>query len=102
MLKHMGLWATFAVGLWAGSPIMADETAPQLLASQCLACHNPVKGNAIPRLGTDAERIKTMLLAFRADTLPSTIMGKLAKGYTDAEIDALAAEIASWGEGERK
>jgi sulfide dehydrogenase cytochrome subunit len=33
----------------------------------------------------------TMLKAFRSGERPSTVMGRLAKGYSDAEIDALAA-----------
>lgn len=96
MLKRIGLLATIAVGLCAGGPAGADETAPKLLASQCVACHNPVAGNAIPALTGNAERIKSLMLAFRAGTLPSTMMGRLAKGYTDAEIEALAIEIATW------
>jgi sulfide dehydrogenase cytochrome subunit len=97
----MGLLATLVVGACAGGALagglaVADETAPKLLASQCVACHNPVPGNAIPALGGNAERIKSLMLAFRAGTLPSTMMGRLAKGYTDAEIEALAIEIATW------
>jgi sulfide dehydrogenase cytochrome subunit len=106
MLKRIGLraavFATFAVAALAGGQAVADETAPGLLASQCMACHNPaVTSNPIPALGS-YEQIRTMMLAFRAGTLPSTIMGRIAKGYTDAEIEALAAEIAAWKKGAAK
>jgi sulfide dehydrogenase cytochrome subunit len=102
MLKRMGLWAVIAAGALAGGPVGADETAPGLLASQCVACHNPaVADNPIPLLG-DYEHIKSMMLAFKTDAVPSTIMGRLAKGYTDAEIEALAREIAAWEKGEVK
>lgn len=34
------------------------------------------------------------MLAFRANERPATIMGRIARGYTDAEIAALAAQFA--------
>ena len=102
-MKQMALGAALAAGILAGGiAARADETAPRLLASQCVACHNPtVADNPIPALG-DYEQIKSMMLAFKTDALPSTIMGRLAKGYTDAEIEALAKEIATWMQGEAK
>ena len=33
--------------------------------------------------------------AFRAGTRPATIMHQLAKGYSDAQIDAVAAYFAA-------
>ena len=35
--------------------------------------------------------------AFRDGSRPSTIMGRIAKGYTDAEITAMANYISSQG-----
>lgn len=101
MFKTIGLMVLVA-GVLAGGTASADETAPKLLASQCVACHNPaVADNPIPML-SDYEQIKSMMLAFKTDAIPSTIMGRLAKGYTDAEIEALATEIAAWIKGEAK
>ncbi len=103
MTRRIGLLATIAAGLLAGGPAAADETAPRLLASQCMSCHNPAPDNSIPSLAdADYEHIKQMMLAYKTDAVPSTIMGRLAKGYTDAEIEALAAELAKWAEGGTK
>jgi sulfide dehydrogenase cytochrome subunit len=104
MQKWIGVLAAIgAVGLAVGGA-RADETAPALMAGQCVACHNPaLADNPIPTLvGLDAEAIIAMMLAFKTDAVPSTIMGRLAKGYTDAEIEALATEVAAWEQGEAK
>lgn len=41
------------------------------------------------------QEIAGALRAFKAGERPGTVMPQLAKGYTDAEIDALAAWFAS-------
>lgn len=81
------------------SPAGADETAPQVLAASCVNCHGTggKSTTAIPPIaGHTAVELKTALVAFRDGTNPSTVMDRIAKGYTDAELDALAAEIAKW------
>jgi sulfide dehydrogenase cytochrome subunit len=77
---------------------IGDETAPAVLAAACVSCHSPkATENAIPSLvGLSAEDIRTKLLGFRGGDLQGTIMNRIAKGHTDAEIDALAEEIAGW------
>jgi cytochrome c553 len=37
-----------------------------------------------------AQQIMTALQAFRAGTRPATVMDRIAKGYSDEEIDAIA------------
>lgn len=80
-------------------PAAADETAPQVLAASCVTCHGTggKSATAIPPIaGHTAAELKTALVAFRDGTSPSTVMDRIAKGYSDAELDALAAEIAKW------
>lgn len=68
------------------------------MARNCFGCHGPDgrSPGAIPGLnGKSADFIVNMLKSFRSGELPSTVMGRHAKGYTDAEISALAAYISS-------
>jgi cytochrome c553 len=67
------------------------------LAATCAACHG-TDGRAssgMPVLaGVAQATLATALLDFRAGRRDGTVMPQLAKGYTDPEIDALAAWFA--------
>lgn len=70
------------------------------LAATCAACHGTegraVEGEAMPRLaGRPREALVASLRAFRDGSRPATVMPQLAKGYSDEEIDALAAYFAA-------
>lgn len=79
-------------------PGHAAEPSPQghALAAPCLACHGPTRTyRAIPSLaGLDVAEITRAMQEFRAGRRPSSIMGRIALGYGDAEI-ALIAESLS-------
>ena len=67
------------------------------LANNCFTCHGPNgrSPGAIPSLhGQNAATIAATLKAFKSGARPSTVMGRHAKGYSDAEIDALSTRIA--------
>ncbi len=89
---------TACAALFAGAPAMAQNANPQLLTISCAGCHGPGghSPGAIPSIyGRTAPSIAETLRAFRDGTRPSTVMVRIAKGYTDTEIDAVASEIAS-------
>jgi cytochrome subunit of sulfide dehydrogenase len=68
------------------------------LAATCLACHAPVQGGAkfAPRLeGMDSTRLATTLRAYRTGEGSRSVMRQLARGYGDAEIQALADWFAT-------
>ena len=51
--------------------------------------------SAVPRLvGRDANAIVAAMQAFRSGQIPSTVMDRIAKGFTDDEIRAIAAWYA--------
>jgi sulfide dehydrogenase cytochrome subunit len=67
------------------------------MANNCFGCHGPngVSPGAIPPLNLmTAQNITDMLQAFKSGSRPSTVMGRHAKAYSDAEISALAGYIA--------
>ena len=67
-------------------------------ASSCLGCHTAsaaVETPVPPLTGLPAPRTAEAMRAFRAGTRPDTIMPRLAKGFSDDEIAALAAWYAA-------
>ncbi len=75
-----------------------DATHVRLLAANCANCHGTdgkSQGGTPGLTGNSKEKIVEMLQEFKAGKRPATIMHQLAKGYTDAEIDALAAYFAA-------
>ncbi len=68
------------------------------LAATCTGCHGTAGASTgpIPSIqGLEAGRMVTLLQEFRDGRRDATIMHQLAKGYTDAQIQALAQWFAS-------
>lgn len=66
------------------------------MASNCFTCHGPNgrSPGSIPSLhNQNAAAIAAALKAFKSGARPATVMDRQAKGYSDAEIDALAGYI---------
>jgi cytochrome c553 len=81
-----------------GAGLLAEQPARNL-ASACAICHGS-DGRAAskdlgPLAGLPREYIAAQMRAFRDAKRPATVMHQIAKGYSDAEIDALAAWFAS-------
>jgi cytochrome subunit of sulfide dehydrogenase len=66
-------------------------------ASSCSGCHAANSGvdTAVPRLaGRKAADIVADMQAFKTGQKASTVMDRIAKGLTDAEVEAIAAWYA--------
>jgi cytochrome c553 len=92
-----GLLLLSAWSMVAAQPARTPPT--RSLAATCAACHGTdgraVEGQAMPALaGLARERIAAELRAFREGSRPGTVMPQIAKGYSDPQIDALAAYFA--------
>lgn len=97
-----------AVALAAGSVGWAADAPPKpelmagadarMLADTCSGCHGTdgaSGGPAIPTIGgLNGEYFTEVMKAYRDGTAYSTIMGRLAKGYSDEEIGLMAAFFA--------
>lgn len=86
------------VGLMTfGSTAEAGHSA-EMLANTCAGCHgtNGVSaGPAMPSLaGMPVEYMKTLMAEFKSGDRPSTIMGRLAKGYTAEQVTQMAGFFA--------
>ena len=78
----------------AGESAWSQDRTAQSLAANCTGCHGPngVSAGAIPSIaGLDKAYFVTALQEFKAGTRQATIMHQHAKGYTDQEIELLAA-----------
>ena len=70
------------------------------LAATCANCHG-TQGQAVPNAsvpglaGLPASYIVEQMKAFKAGTRPATVMHQLAKGYSDAQIESIAAYYAA-------
>jgi cytochrome c553 len=96
-------WIPLAIaGLLPGLAAAQDAQALYVasLAATCANCHGSqgraADGSSVPGLaGLPREHTATQLKAFKAGTRPATIMHQLAKGYSDAQIEQLAAYFAA-------
>ncbi len=95
----MPRWSCLTVFLVAAAAFpaaaVAAEATPSVMASQCTTCHGVggVSPGTVPSIsGMSAADIKAKLMAFRDGKGNATIMDRVVKAYTDAEIDALAHE----------
>ncbi|MEZ5857042.1 MAG: cytochrome C [Hyphomicrobiaceae bacterium] len=87
-----------AVATWTVT-VRADDAPAG--ASSCSGCH-PRSARAttpVPSLaGRKAVDIEAEMAAFKSGARPSTIMSRLAKGFSEQEISAIAA----WYEKQRR
>jgi sulfide dehydrogenase cytochrome subunit len=86
------------VGVQAASAADISPATAANMARNCFGCHGPDgrSPGAIPGLnGKNADYIVKALADFRSGARPSTVMGRHAKGYSDAETQALAKYISS-------
>jgi cytochrome subunit of sulfide dehydrogenase len=94
MKSASGLLA-FMLVLGAGAANAADAPPG---ASSCSGCHatNAAAENPVPKItGRNADETVKLMAEFRAGTKPSTVMGRIAKGFTDDEMRPIAAWLAA-------
>jgi cytochrome subunit of sulfide dehydrogenase len=91
VLRAGALALAFAVS----APVIAAESPPG--ASSCSGCHakSATADTPVPSIrGRDPAEIVAAMQAFRSGERPSTVMGRIAKGFSDDEIRAIAAWLA--------
>ncbi len=93
----------FNVGLILGGSLlagvaMAETPSATMLANTCAGCHGTggvSHGPATPTIaGVSEEYFKEVMEAYKNGDRRSTIMGRIAKGYTEEEIALLAGYFA--------
>lgn len=93
----------WAAALLAAAPAFASaqagDAATRNLAAPCAICHG-TSGHAATKdatalAGLPADHIAKQMRDLRDGRRPATVMHQIGKGYTDAEIDRLAAWFAA-------
>lgn len=93
MLLRDKLIVFIAISICSLSTAVAQEADGARLADGCTSCHGLAGegGSAIPAIaGKERADFIAQMTAFRDQSAPATIMNRLARGYSDAEIAALA------------
>ena len=100
MIRNV-LAAALASGAALALPALAQGTDPNLgrnLAAACASCHgtNGVSVQGMPNLaGQQRTYLMQQMQDFKTGKRPATVMHQLSKGYTDEQIEALAAYFSA-------
>jgi len=95
--------AALVAGLTATAGAQAQDARAlqqRALAATCANCHGTegraIADSAVPGLaGMPAAYLSMQMKAFKNGTRPATVMHQLAKGYSDEQIEQLAAYFAA-------
>jgi len=98
----MSVGKTFALilgsGLLLGAGQLSAAPTATMLADTCAGCHGTdgaSAGPATPNIAGLSETYFTdTMLAFKSGERPSTVMGRIAKGYPEEEIKLMAGFFA--------
>jgi cytochrome c553 len=96
-MRHRLLLPVLASALLLASPVRALDAGPPG-ASSCTGCHaaKQIPDSVIPRIaGRKASDIVQVMREYRSGAWPSSVMGRIAKGFDDQQIDAIAAWFAA-------
>ena len=91
------VWAA-AIGLVSIAAAAVVSAEPPAGAAACSGCHpSTARGPSpvVPLAGRDRAEIIKAMQEFRSGARAGTVMDRIAKGFTDAEIQAIAAWYAA-------
>ncbi|MEW8624184.1 MAG: c-type cytochrome [Candidatus Thiodiazotropha sp.] len=92
------LLALTAAVIFSGSLTAEGVRSPSMLANTCAGCHGTLgasAGDLMPIIGgMEKEFLQMILLEYKTGERDSTIMGRIAKGYSDSELKAIASFMA--------
>lgn len=94
------IFATLLAAAASGQAADITPDAVRSLAATCATCHGTngraVNGSGMaPLAGMDKSTLLRALTEYRAGTRPATLMHQISKGYTDAQLDAIAGYFAA-------
>lgn len=88
------LYALMAIaGLATSQAVCAADAGGAIIAAQCNGCHGfeGTSKGVVPDLkGKPAVYLSQSMKEFKSDKRQGTIMNRIAKGYSDVELDNVA------------
>jgi len=86
-------WALSAAVLAMSAGAFAAPPTPAMLSNACAGCHGTHGGSAGPSMPSLASQSKEAIVVamkkFKSGERSGSIMGRLAKGYSDADFNAM-------------
>ncbi|MBE0615671.1 MAG: c-type cytochrome [Burkholderiales bacterium] len=79
--------------LLASQPVTAADAGGAIIAAQCNGCHGfegASKGAAPALKGKPAQHLSRSMKDYKSGKAKGSIMNRIAKGYSDAELDNVA------------
>lgn len=71
----------------------ADMPLGMALSLSCSGCHSPAGGAITSLEGRTAENIRQALMIYYQDTDGATVMHRMIRGYSEADIEAISAYL---------
>ncbi len=97
--KYFALSAMVATLLGATTVHAADIRGATALTGTCAGCHGTngySVGDTMPSIaGLNKRYLMKTMEDFKGDVRPSTIMGRIARGYSDQDLETIAAYFAA-------
>jgi cytochrome subunit of sulfide dehydrogenase len=92
------LFMLLSMGLHTAASAEAPDLATGMLVNTCVACHGPSgssHGPAIPSIaGMSHDTFMNAMTTYKSDERKETIMNRIAKGYSEADFEVMAAYFA--------
>ena len=91
-----------AVAACGGSGTGTDDHASTLasvtdrassLVLACTGCHSDTSGAIASLDDYDRDQLRDTLMQYKTDESGTTVMHRLARGYSDADIDLISAQL---------
>jgi len=94
MIRSLALFLSLAAGAALPGDALA-QTPPPPGATACAGCHAGPE-HALPSLRSlSAQDIADAMTAFRTGAREATVMDRIARGFDDAETQAIASWLAA-------
>lgn len=89
----MRLWLSVALGIALAPASGIAGNPAMVLADGCATCHS---AGGMPSLsGTPADQLKAVLAEFKTGKRVATVMDRIARGYSDSQIESIATYFAA-------
>jgi len=92
--KIIAIASVAALGVaYANQPAQAQMASDEVLVNTCFSCHGTdgkSSGDMPTIAGKSASYISNKMMDFRSGKKPSTVMMRITKGFSDAELKAIA------------
>lgn len=97
-MKRTSVVIALALFGLTGSVVASDANYGRNMASACGSCHG-TNGKSVGGMealaGYPKDKMVKAVQDFRSGAKPATVMHQLGKGYTDAQIEAIATFYAA-------